>query len=320
MSRIHEAIKKAEQEKGLGTPAVTGGPLPPAGVGVSVSFPPSRLPQEDAALVANTAETLTFDGLQSACGKSTWKPDPRRALFMEGGEVSLGTEEFRALRSRLDQMRDKQPLRSLLVTSALPQEGKTFVAANLAQVIMQRPGHRVLLIDADLRKSRLHQLLGAQPTPGLSDYLKGEANLLSIFQRSPWDGLFLIAAGTPTTNALELIANGRLKGLFPRLTQAFDWIILDSPPSVALTDASLLSEMCDGVLLVVQAGATPYDLAQKARRQFEARRLVGVVLNRVAPQQTYAAYYYYYASDAKAKNGRSEGSTRNTNGAKLEIK
>jgi capsular exopolysaccharide synthesis family protein len=189
----------------------------------------------------------------------------------------------------------------VLITSALPQEGKTFVAANLAHAIVRQHERRALLIDCDLRWSRLHLLLGTQLSPGLTEYLRGEADDLAILQRGQLENLFFIPGGKSASNAAELIGNGRLKALLDRLAPLFDWVIIDSPPAVAMSDASLLADMSDGVLIVVAAGKTPFDLAQKTREQFKKARLLGVALNRVEPHSTGSSYYYGYYDDSKRK-------------------
>jgi capsular exopolysaccharide synthesis family protein len=214
-------------------------------------------------------------------------------LFSDGQHHVLGAEEFRTLRSHLYMIRERQPLQKLLITSALPREGKTFIAGNLAEVIVRQPGRRVLLIDSDLRLSQLHLKLGAPANPGLSDYLRGEADEFAVIQRGPIESLLFIAGGKLAPNPSELIGNGRLKLLLQRLGPAFDWIILDSPPVVPVSDAKLLADLCDGVLVVVQAGTTPYDLARKACQEFREKRLLGVVLNFAEAGSSYSSYYYY---------------------------
>jgi protein-tyrosine kinase len=248
------------------------------------------------------SEVLTLEGLEARCPQCIWNPDPGSVLFADSTDRALGTEEFRSLRSRLYQIREgeKQPLQTLLVASAMAGEGKTFVAVNLAQAIMQQRGRRVLLVDTDLRLSRMHVLLGAALAPGVSEYLRGEADMFSVLQRGAQEGLFFIGGGKTPSNPAELIGSGRLKPLIQRLAPVFDWIILDSPPSVPVTDASLLAEISDGVLMVVKAGQTPYDIAQKGCQQFRDKHLLGVVLNRVAPSASYSAYYYR----ADGKNGK----------------
>jgi capsular exopolysaccharide synthesis family protein len=164
---------------------------------------------------------------------------------------------------------------------------------NLAQVIARQRERRVLLIDGDLRASRMHQWFGAPSAPGLSDYLAGEVDEFAAIQRGQLDNLFFIPGGRSVPNPSELIGNGRLRLLVQRLAAAFDWIILDSPPVIPVADAKLLADSCDGVLMVIRAGSTPFDLAQKACQEFRDRRLIGVVLNRVKPGHTYSSFYYH---------------------------
>jgi len=215
-------------------------------------------------------------------------------LFFNGGRPTVGTEEFRTLRARLYQIRDKQPVRTLLVTSALPGEGKTFTAANLAQAIVRQHERRALLIDGDLRRPQLHLCLGAPISPGLSNYLLGEADEISVIQRSSMENLFFIPRGKEVPNPSEVIANGRLKELINRLKPAFDWIIIDSPAAVAVADARTMAGVADGLLLVVRAGSTSFEMAQKVQQEFADKVMLGVVLNRVEPSEGYSAYYSNY--------------------------
>jgi protein-tyrosine kinase len=306
MSRIHEALMKAQQERATvsQTPdpakSIPSAEVVPNGSAVAAAMP-------DGPAIREGSATLTLEGLEARCPQSTWSPDPGSVLFADSTNPTLGTEEFRSLRSRLYQIREgeNQPLQTLLVASAMAGEGKTFVAVNLAQAIVQQRGRRVLLIDTDLRLSQMHVLLGASLAPGVSEYLRGEADMFSVLQRGAQEGLFFIGGGKTPPNPAELIGSGRLKPLIQRLASVFDWIILDSPPSVPLTDASLLAEMSDGVLMVVKAGQTPYDIAQKGCQQFRDKHLVGVVLNRVAPAASYSAYYYR-ADGKDGKNKKEE--------------
>jgi capsular exopolysaccharide synthesis family protein len=216
-------------------------------------------------------------------------------LFFSSEEHASGMEEFRTLRSRLYQAREKQPLSKLLITSALPKEGKSFTTANLGQVIVRQHGRRALLIDADLRNPQLHNHLGAEIGPGLGEYLRQEADEYSIVQRGPMENLFLIPAGRVASNPAELLSNGRLKTLLHRLEPLFDWIIIDSPPSVPVSDAAMLANFCDGVLLVVRSNSTPVDAARRARAEFTGRNIVGVVLNGITTEQSPYMQYYYSA-------------------------
>jgi protein-tyrosine kinase len=223
--------------------------------------------------------------------RTNWNPDPKTMLFFSGDEHLYGMEEFRTLRSRLYQAREKHPLSKVLVTSPLPKEGKSFVTANLGQVLVQQQGRRVLLVDADLRNPHLHLTLGAEAGPGLSDYLRSEADEFSIIQGGPMENLFLIPAGSQNENPAELVANGRMNTLLNRLQPLFDWIIVDSPPAAAVSDAALIANYCDGVLMVVRSNATPFDIAQRARQEF-GDNLIGVVLNGISTLPAYSQYYY----------------------------
>src|ERR1035437_2273045 len=184
-------------------------------------------------------------------------------------------------------------LKTLLVTSALPKEGKSFTAANLAQVIVRQHGRRALLIDGDLRGPRLHLSLGTAAGPGLSEYLQGKNDEFSIMQRGPMENLFFIPSGTGIEDPAELVGNGRLKILLQRVEPLFDWIIVDSPPAVPVSDASVLAKACDGVLMVVRSNITPVDMARRARQEFPDDSLVGVVLNGAnGDAMPYTRYYY----------------------------
>jgi protein-tyrosine kinase len=314
MSRIHEALKRAEQERAASQGTRTDGtPVMDLPATESVPAMPETAHVSKAATTTapgtpgngqgtpSFTTSFTFDTLLARCAQGEWKPDEKTMLFFNPEENALGTEQFRTLRSRLYQMREKASVKKILVTSALPQEGKSFVAANLAQVLVRQHGRRVLLIDGDLRVARLHSALGTTSSPGLADYLMGESDEFSIMQRGPMENLFFVPCGRTVTHPAELIANGRLKMLLQRVEQLFDWIILDSPPAVPVSDASQLANFCDGVLMVVRSNATPYDTAQKARQEFQGKLLVGVVLNGIMRSDSYYSRYYYESYEKTAR-------------------
>jgi len=222
-----------------------------------------------------------------------------------------GAEEFRTLRSRLYQLGEKKALKKILITSSLPKEGKSFVAANLAQALVRQEGRRALLIDADLRAARLHLALGAPATPGISEYLLGENDEFSIIQCGQMENLFFIPSGRVVPNAAELVSNGRIKLLLEKVEPWFDWIVIDSPPAVPVSDASLLANSCDGVLLVVRSHKTPFDAAIKMREQFNEEQLLGVVLNGIGAEEVgYQRYYYGAYGNYGRTNGRTTGEQR----------
>jgi capsular exopolysaccharide synthesis family protein len=291
MSRIHDALKRAEQDRatslgGYVEPALEKPELQPVSM-------PEYAQTQTAVMPSIPSSAFSYEALLSRCPLTKWTPDSRTMLFFEEDENRRGAEEFRTLRSRLYQIREKLPLKRLMVTSALPKEGKSFVAANLAQVIVRQHGRRVLLIDADLRSPGMHRHLGAAQTPGLSDYLLGECDELAIMQRGPMDNLFFVPAGRQAMGAPELLANGRLKLLLQRVEPLFDWIIMDTPPVIPVADSTLLANFCEGVLMVVRSNSTPSDLARKAREEFQDKLLLGVVLNGIPADQLPQSRYYY---------------------------
>jgi capsular exopolysaccharide synthesis family protein len=239
------------------------------------------------------ASPFSLDALLARCPQLQWTRTRRRCCFSTATITPGVSRSSARLRSRLYHAREKMALKKLLVTSALPKEGKSFTAANLAQVLVRQHGRRVLLIDADLRGPRLHMMLGTTSSPGLADYLQGGSDEFSIMQRGPMENLFFIPSGQEISDPAELVANGRLKFLLQRVEALFDWIIIDSPPAVPVSDASILAKACDGVLMVVRSNATPVDMARRARQEFPDQALVGVVLNGTDSEaMSYTRYYY----------------------------
>ena len=295
MSRIREALKRAAEERSAQTGGraedfvdiLEGAPsvATPAVVGKLDLQPSTEFVNPD------------LNTLFAECRKVEWCFESRLSVFANEGNPA-GAEKFRTLRSRLYQISATRPLRRLLLTSSVPQEGKTFVAANLAQSFIRQADRRVLLIDADLRASRLNLTLGTKNEPGLSDYLLGEAAITKVLQVGEERNLCFIPGGKLISNPSELLHSQKMKSLLERMGQLFDWVIVDSPPAIAVHDASILADMCDGVLFVVRAGATDFEVAQKAAAEFPDSKLLGVILNRVEKRETYGTYYYGYSGDS----------------------
>ncbi len=299
MSRIHEALRRAEREKGRTAPQPAATEPAPAAPAAVVSPSPSPIaasptavsasaPAAVAAALALAAPPLApptpaepaIPALLQSCRRPHWHEDRAKLFFLSGKGHSVATEQLRTLRSRLYQARESRPLKTVLVTSAIPGEGKTFVCTNLAYAFARQTDRRVLLLDADLRAPGVQDLLGAPAEPGLASYLRGDAALETILQRGPHENFYFIPAGKPPANPAELVAAGKLKALLGQLAPLFDWILLDSPAAGPVSDALRIADWCDGVLLVVQGGKTPYDLAQGVTRELREKRLLGVVLNR----------------------------------------
>lgn len=297
MSRIYDALKKADAERSAGNSGEPGNKASEDGR-LELPFGPLNLPDPGAAEPPSIDERAAkpsklLKTFAEQCSRTEWAPDPASVLFYGEGFHTVGCEEFRTLRSRLNAVRERQQLQKLLITSPMPGEGKTFVAANLAQVIVWQPEQQVLLIDADLRTPRLHQSLGVPQAPGLSDYLSGEADEFEVIRRGTPANFFFIPSGKTAANSTELVANGRLRAMLARLAIAFDWIIIDSPPLIPVADARLLGEACDGILMVVRAGLTAPDLAQRAYRELQGKPFLGIVLNQVEARQSYGYNYHY---------------------------
>jgi protein-tyrosine kinase len=321
MSRIHEALKKAEQERAnvTTTEVPVMSPESEAASQPWSSRPVAGASIETASHTATMAppsgDFLRFDDLLARCAHPTWHPDPNSNVFGNDSLSPHAAEQFRTLRSRLYQLRSAQPLKTLLMTSSVPGEGKTFVTTNLAQAIVRQPDRRALIIDGDLRCARLHVPLGAPNAPGLSDYLRGEVDELAVIQHGHEGNLCFIPGGTEMKDPSELLSNGRLKKLLDRVTPAFDWIIMDSPPCLPVADSTILANFCDGILLVVRAGSTASETAQRACQELQGRNVVGVVLNAVEQSHMYGSYYYqgYGYGYGYGKSSGKEPSTENKN-------
>jgi capsular exopolysaccharide synthesis family protein len=287
MSRIHDALKRAEQERSTST-----------GTHIEPTFdqPESQLDmpplQQQPGVMSNMGSGFSYETLLARCPQSAWNPDTSTMLFFSQDDSRVGAEEFRTLRSRLYQIREKMQLKNLMVTSALPKEGKSFVAANLAQVMVRQHGRRALVIDADLRNPGMHRHLGAKQTPGLAEYLLGECDEFAALQRGPMENLFFMPAGRVVGSAPELLSNGRMKLLLQRVEPLFDWIIIDTSPVIPVSDSTLIANYCDGILMVVRSNVTPSDMARRAREEFPDKMLLGVVLNGTQPDASRSKYYY----------------------------
>jgi capsular exopolysaccharide synthesis family protein len=308
MSRVHDALKKAELEKvTLGEPDSSVGAMPPSALGLRHLETTADAANPQVAGNGRTRaekDELVAEAFIDRCSRREWTKDPSLTRHVDARRHTIVSEEFRTLRSQLYLMRKVRPMHKLLITSPLPGEGKTFVAANLARVIAKQADTRVLLIDSDMRLSSMHTILGAPSQPGLSEYLAGDFDLASVTQRGLPENFFFIPGGQTATNPTELLGNGRFGILMKNAIQIFDWIIIDSPPTIPVSDARLLAGFCDGLLMVINAGSTPFDLAQRACGDFSKNQILGVILNRVEPQQNYGSYYYYGKRDYFKGNGK----------------
>ena len=216
-------------------------------------------------------------------------------LVSNNGVPPNFSESFRAVRTNLMFSTAEEGARSLAVTSTGPGEGKTVVSTNLA-VALAQAGQRVLLIDADMRKPRVHSIFGKPQQPGLSNILVGNAKASESVHKTPVPGLWVMPAGLNPPNPAELLGSKRFKDFMGSLSEHFDWVIVDTPPVMAVTDSSVVAHLVTGVLFVVGAEMTSRQAALRAVEQLEQARakFVGAVLNRVDLQHNPYYYSQYY--------------------------
>ena len=292
MSRIFEALQRADLER-KAAPGLNDDPfIEPATVAAEDEAPPVR--------------EVFLDEI----AQHPWKP--AAASFPTLADHGAGVEQFRSLRSRIYQARHEGPIKTILISSGMPSEGKSFVAANLAMSMARNSVTNILLIDGDLRRPTLHTLLGAPNQPGLTEYLSGAAELKEILQRdrglksvetsgeTSVANLTFIPAGKCGDDSSELVAHHRMEELITALSPHFDWILIDSPPVLAVTDAVELSRVADAVLLIARGARTPFDVAQRTQTTFSKSRILGFVLNDVKemPRRGYNYYDYYRGPQA----------------------
>jgi capsular exopolysaccharide synthesis family protein len=220
------------------------------------------------------------------------------APLLNNGVPSTFKEAFRAVRTQVLFAGSAEPVRSIVVTSTRPGEGKTVVATNLA-LGLAMTGHRVLLIDADLRRPRIHDVFNVPQEPGLSAVVLGTKRAREVAHQSQIPGLWVLPAGAIPPNPAELLSSTRFKDLLKGVSTQFDWVIIDSPPVMAVTDASVLAHLASGVLFVVRSEGTSRPAAMAAIEQLEAAqaRFVGAVLNRVKLDRNSFFYSQYYSRE-----------------------
>jgi succinoglycan biosynthesis transport protein ExoP len=218
--------------------------------------------------------------------------------LLSNGVPSVFAESFRSIRTNVLFSSTDEGGRFIVITSSAPGEGKTVVATNLALALAQA-GHRVLLIDGDMRKPRVHEVFGAPATPGLSNLLVGNVTASEAIRESDTPGFWIMPAGTLPPNPAELLGSKRFRDFAAFLLQYFDWVIIDTPPVMAVTDAAITANLAHGVLFVVGSEMTSRRIAQRAVEQLELghAKFLGAVLNRVDLEHN--AYYYsrYYRAE-----------------------
>jgi len=218
---------------------------------------------------------------------------------------SMSAEAMRTLRASLFLSTAAGPPTRILVTSARPQEGKTCITSNLAVVLAQM-GRKVVLVDCDFRRPRVHRVFGFDLEPGATSFLSGNADLPSIIRSTPY-GIDVVCGGPVPPNPVELIDSAPMVGLVEELSRRYDFVLLDAPPSLGFADVPLLARLVGGVLFVVRAGQTPRKAAAHALEHLRRlrARILGVVLNgvRTGGPGYYSSYYGYYQYGDREHDG-----------------
>lgn len=211
-----------------------------------------------------------------------------------------GADRFRFLRMRLRELSGLVGLRTLIITSALPQDGKSTVALNLATALAERGTRRVLLIEADLHRPSLATHLGISSEPGLAECLEAGLEPLSALKRIEPLHWYLMQAGQPTGNPSELAHSPALQVLIEKLAPYFDWVLIDTPPVAPLSDALSMSQVVDASLLVVRADYTPREAVEEAVALLNPSRVAGIIFNGAESlNRVYLKYSGYYHSKSE---------------------
>ncbi len=219
---------------------------------------------------------------------------------------SPASEAFKALRTRLQYAKlEETPIKTILLTSSVPSEGKTTISLNVAGSLAQMD-KKVLLLDCDLRKPRIHNVFETDRYPGLSDYLFSNASLEEITRKTKLDNLSVITSGTIPPNPSELLASKQMKEFLEKMKGIYDFIVIDSPPYISVTDAEILFRITDGTILVLRAGKTPADAFFRTCEKLmklDSHNFFGVVFNNFSYKSAYGYYYnyYYYYSKPEEK-------------------
>ncbi|KUP04309.1 capsular biosynthesis protein [Bacillus coahuilensis p1.1.43] len=227
--------------------------------------------------------------------KKTTMMDSRRKLISQISPKSPITEQYRTIRTNIQFSAVDQEVRSLLVTSSFPGEGKSTTSANLGVVFAQQ-GKKVLFVDADLRKPTVHYTFNVNNLFGLTTVLTKQKSLIETVQGTKIEGLDVLPCGPIPPNPAELLGSRGMEEFLREAYETYDLVIFDTPPVLAVTDAQILANQCDGTILVVSAGTTEIEGAQKAKELLTSAKakLLGVVLNNKSNKST--NYYYYYGT------------------------
>jgi capsular exopolysaccharide synthesis family protein len=215
-------------------------------------------------------------------------------LIAHKNPKSAVAEAYRTLRTNLGFAELDQPCRSIMISSSEPMDGKSTIIANLA-VVMAQAGKKTLLVDCDLRKPVQHRMFGVHNHKGITNCLLQHLDVEEAAHQGIVENLTLLTSGPIPPNPAEILSSERTRNLWPALLKKYEYVFIDAPPVLAVTDAAILSTQVDGVILVVSSANTRIDLARNAQEQFikANARIIGVVLNKIKVEKHDYNYYYY---------------------------
>jgi capsular exopolysaccharide synthesis family protein len=265
MGKIHDALQRAEEE---------------------------RLRQERASAAPAAEAPAASPSSRSAHPRDSRDPilSGRRARVITAGDSAVG-EEYRTLRARLQSLRRKREIRSFVLTSAIPGEGKTTTAVNLALSFGLDLGTTTCLVDADMRTPSVHRAFAQLPAAGLAEVLETDAKLEDALLQVPETRLWVLPVKGLPGQPSELLASQRMVRLLEELAARFDTVVIDAPPLLGLPDAVTLVDLCDATLLVVGAGESPRAHVETALERLDRRKVIGCVFNRCETSSPAEEYY-----------------------------
>ncbi len=282
MAKHYEALQRAEMERRRRATGSEGPAAPaPAFEGAAIASP--RRSEKPGLLARWFAPGST--------GSAELPTDANKRRIALLQPDSYVAEQYRSLRGRLDSLASQRPLKTIAVTSANAGEGKSTCSVNLATVTAMSLGRSVLLVDCDLRRPKIHWTLGLQPQAGLAEVLLNQATVDEAISKLDGINLDVLPVRHIPSNPSELLASPEMRRVIEEVARRYDRVILDTPACLGLPDAKSISELCDGLLMVVRAGVTPKEDVQAALDILDRRRVVGLVLN--GSEATREQYGYY---------------------------
>ena len=225
------------------------------------------------------------------CDILSISPSPESHLVCLPESESPASEAFHLLGVRLRHLRRQRPLKKVLVTSTIPQEGKSMVAANLACTLALHTQQKVVLLEGDIRRPTQSKIFGITSKPGICEWLDGGQSLTKCVYRLEGAGIWILPAGNGTGNSLEMLQSGAATPMMEQLTNWFDWVIIDSPPILPLADTSVWTNLADGILLVTRQGVTHKRQLKRGLEALGTQKLMGALLNS-AKNAEHSDYYY----------------------------